>query len=164
MTTPALKKEVIALLEKNARYSYQEIADRLNTTAATVKKIITELENDKIILGYAAITNNQASKDMVRAIIEVQVQPERDTGFDTVAEKLARFPEVQAVYLVSGSYDLRLEVVGASLQDVASFVATKLSSQDGVKSTSTSFLLKKYKEAGIQFVKEEKHEHLKVTP
>ena len=159
-----MKKEIVALLEKNARISSQEIADRLNTTAANVEKLIKELEDDKVILGYAAITSDQANRNQVRAIIEVQVQPERDTGFDKVAEKLARFPEVNAVYLVSGTYDLRLEVIGNSLQDVASFVATKLSSQDGVKSTSTSFLLKKYKEAGIEYAQEEKHEHLKVTP
>ena len=164
MSKATLKKEIVALLEKNARISSQEIADRLNTTAANVEKLIKELEDDKVILGYAAITSDQANRNQVRAIIEVQVQPERDTGFDKVAEKLARFPEVNAVYLVSGTYDLRLEVIGNSLQDVASFVATKLSSQDGVKSTSTSFLLKKYKEAGIEYAQEEKHEHLKVTP
>ena len=164
MSKATLKKEILALLEKNARFTCQEIADRLDTTAATVEKLIKELEDDKLILGYAAITSDQANKNQVRAIIEVQVQPERDTGFDNVAQKIAHFPEVSAVYLVSGSYDLRLEITGNSLQEVASFVATKLSSQDGVKSTATSFLLKKYKEAGIEFTQEEKHEHLKVTP
>ena len=159
-----MKRDIIALLEKNARFTCREIADRLNTTEATVARLIKELEDDKLILGYAAITSERANNKQVRAIIEVQVQPERDTGFDKVAEKLARFPEVTALYLVSGTYDLRLEVIGKSLQDVATFVATKLSSQDGVKSTSTSFLLKKYKEAGIEFTKEEKNEHLKVTP
>ena len=138
--------------------------DVFNGNADIVDAKLKELEDDKLILGYAAITSERANSKQVRAIIEVQVQPERDTGFDKIAERLAHFPEVTALYLVSGTYDLRLEVIGNSLQDVATFVATKLSSQDGVKSTSTSFLLKKYKEAGIEFTKEEKNEHLKITP
>ncbi len=165
MRTAALKKEIIALLEKNARYSFKEIADRLNTKAETVERIVRELEDEQIILGYAAVTSERADEGMVKAIVEVAVQPEKDTGFDRIAGRLAQFPEVNAVYLVSGSYDLRLEVTGTSLQEVASFVATKLSSEDGVKSTTTSFLLKKYKESGIIFAKRKKnHEHLKVTP
>ena len=91
-------------------------------------------------------------------------QPERNLGFDRVAERLARFLEVVSVYWVSGQYDLRLEVVGKSLQDVASFVSGTLSLQEGVKSTATYFLLKKYKEAGVNFTKETKHERLQIVP
>ncbi|MFA6930477.1 MAG: Lrp/AsnC family transcriptional regulator [Lentisphaeria bacterium] len=159
-----LQQDILALLRRNARISTQEIADRLNSTVETVAALIKEMEEEHLILGYTAIIAQEAEKNEVRAIIEVQVQPKRDTGFDNIARSLARFPEVIAVHLVSGLYDLRLEVVGNSLQDVASFVASKLSSQDGVKATATHFLLKKYKEAGIELSKDEQHERLKITP
>jgi len=158
------KKDILALLRKNARMSAQEIADRLQTQPAAVEELIQELERDGLILGYTAVVSPEAEQDQVRAIIEVQVQPEREAGFDNVARTLAKFPEVTAVHLVSGHYDLRLEVVGKSLQDVAAFVASRLACQNGVKSTATLFLLKKYKEAGIEFDKEEKYVRLKITP
>lgn len=164
METIKLKKDIVALLRKNARISVVEMADRLCCSAEHIATMIKELEDDRVILGYSAIIADQADAQEVRAIIEVQVQPERDTGFDLIARRLGKFPEVVAVHLVSGRYDLRLEVVGQSLQDVAAFVAGKLSSQDGVKSTATLFLLKKYKEAGIEFDKEEKYERLKIVP
>ncbi|HOG49011.1 MAG TPA: Lrp/AsnC family transcriptional regulator [Lentisphaeria bacterium] len=164
MDREKLKREIVALLRRNARMSDQEIADRLGSTASTVAGLIQELERDGVIMGYSAIVNEQSDNGEVRAIIEVEVRPERDTGFDIVAERLAKFPEVQSVYLVSGRYDLRLEVAGHSLQEIASFVSGKLAPQDGVKSTATYFLLKKYKEAGVQFSKDEKHERLKIVP
>lgn len=164
MEVNKLKKDIVALLRKNARLSFDEIADRLGSSAERIAALMRELEADRVILGYSAIIAEQAEDQEVRAIIEVQVQPERDTGFDLIARRLGKFPEVVAVHLVSGRYDLRLEVVGQSLQEVAAFVAGKLSSQDGVKSTATLFLLKKYKEAGIEFDKEEKHERLKIVP
>ena len=159
-----LKKKVVSLLSRNARMSDREIADRLGVSEGEVHAAIANLEEERAIVGYAAVVSEKFVTDEVRAIIEVAIQPERDTGFDNIAERLSRFPEVKSAYLVSGKYDLRLEVVGKSLQDVASFVAGKLASQDGVKSTATYFLLKKYKEAGIQFAKEEKHERLKIVP
>lgn len=164
MDNTALRKEVIALLKRNARMPEDEMADRLGVAKDDVAAVIVDLEKEHIVLGYAAIVSEQAMKDEVRAIIEVEVQPERDTGFDIIAEKLAKFPEVTSVYLVSGKYDLQLEVAGKSLQDVASFVSGKLACQDGVKATSTYFLLKKYKESGVKFSKEEKNERLKIVP
>ncbi len=159
-----LNKKVVSLLSRNARMSDREIADRLGVSEGEVHAAIANMEAERTIVGYTAVVSEQFVTDEVRAIIEVAIQPERDTGFDNIAERLSRFPEVRSAYLVSGKYDLRLEVVGKSLQDVASFVAGKLASQDGVKSTATYFLLKKYKEAGIQFAKEEKHERLKIVP
>ena len=158
------RKNILALLKRNARISCKEISERLNIEVNEVTQIIKEMEDEQLILGYAAIVSPENGENEVRAIIEVQVQPERDTGFDNIARRLARFPEVVSVHLVSGSYDLRLELTGKSLQDIANFVAGKLSSQDGVKSTATLFLLKKYKEAGIEFTKVEKHERLKIVP
>lgn len=164
MDREELKREIIALLRRNARMSDKEIADRLGSAARTVAGLIRELERDGVIMGYSAIVNDPSANGEVRAIIEVEVRPERDTGFDNVAERLGKFPEVQSVYLVSGRYDIRLEVAGRSLQEIASFVAGKLAPQDGVKSTATYFLLKKYKEAGVQFSKDEKYERLKIVP
>ena len=164
MNDATLKKEIVALLRRNARMPEKELADRLNSSAEKIAALIRELEKDRVIMGYAAIINQEAENGEVRAIIEVGVQPERDTGFDTIAERLGKFPEVHSVYLVSGHYDLRLEVVGQSMQDVASFVSSKLASQPGVKSTATYFLLKKYKEAGVQISKDEHYERLKIVP
>lgn len=159
-----LQKDTLALLRQNARISTQEIADRLSSKVEIVAALIKKMEEERLILGYTAIVAQEAQQDEVRAIIEVQVHPERDTGFDNIARKISSFPEVVAVHLVSGLYDLRLEIVGNSLQDVASFVASKLSSQDGVQSTATHFILKKYKEAGLELDKDEQHERLKIAP
>lgn len=165
MDKAQLNNSIINLLSKNGRMPSKEISERLNVTVQEVDKAIAELEKEHVILGYTAIVQDEAiNRDNVRAIIEVEVQPERDTGFDNVARKLSNFPEVRSVYLVSGKYDLRLEVVGKSLQDVAAFVAGKLAPQDGVKSTATYFMLKKYKEAGVQYSQEEKYERLKIVP
>jgi len=164
MKTAEMKKRIVALLTRNARMSITEIAERLTCTEKQVEKMMAELEKDHVIVGYAAIVSDEASPDEVRAIIEVEVQPERDTGYDTLAERLGKFPEVRSVYLVSGRYDLRLEVIGKSLQEVASFVSGKLACQQGVKSTATYFMLKKYKEAGIQLNEEKKYERLKIVP
>jgi len=164
MKPAEMKKRIVALLSRNARMTVQEIAERLACTEAQVKKLIAELEKERIIVGYAAVVSDAATPDEVRAIIEVEVQPERDTGYDTLAERLGKFAEVRSVYLVSGRYDLRLEVIGKSLQEVASFVSGKLACQPGVKSTATYFMLKKYKEAGIQLNAGEKYERLKIVP
>ncbi|MFA4944002.1 MAG: Lrp/AsnC family transcriptional regulator [Lentisphaeria bacterium] len=161
-----MKPEILALLQRNARMGLAEIADRLQTTPETVRELIAELEQERVILGYATLVDETktGAPGSVRAIIEVEVQPERDCGFDRVARQIGKYPEVQTVYLVSGRYDLRLEVVGDSLQDVAFFVASKLSSLEGVKATATYFLLKKFKQAGFMMEEEEKHERLKVVP
>ncbi len=165
MNRKELKAEILALLRRNARLSHQEIADRLEQKTATVRKCVDELETDRVILGYSALVDEEkAGGAGVQAIIEVEVQPERDSGFDSIARKISKFSEVQTVYLVSGRYDLRVEVVGESLQDVAFFVASKLAPLEGVKATATHFLLKKYKQAGFSQTEEEKHERLKVVP
>ncbi|MBR0458705.1 MAG: Lrp/AsnC family transcriptional regulator [Victivallales bacterium] len=164
MEKQEFKRQLAALLKRNARMANQEMADRLGVSEPVIAATIQEMENDGDIMGYTAIMSAANAQDEVRAIIEIAVQPERNLGFDRVAERLARFPEVVSVYLVSGQYDLRLEVVGKSLQDVASFVSGTLSLQEGVKSTATYFLLKKYKEAGVNFTKETKHERLQIVP
>ena len=165
MPNQELKQDILRLLRQNARIPDAEIADRLGTEPAEVKRLIAEMESDRLILGYSAVIADGAlAEGEVSAIIEVEVQPTRDGGFDRIAENISRFPEVRSVYLVSGRYDLRLGVVGTSLQDVAHFVASKLASQPGVQATATHFMLKTYKDAGIPFHEDEDYERLKVVP
>lgn len=159
------RRGILGLLQGNARMTTREIADRLSLEEDEVVSLVGAMERDGTILGYCAMVNADAVDDgEVRAIIEVEVQPERDRGFDHVAFTIGRFSEVKAVYLVSGQYDLRLEVSGRSLQEIAFFVAGKLASIDGVKATATHFLLKKYKEAGFMLDRDEEYERLKVSP
>lgn len=153
---------ILALLKRDARIPVQEIADRLILQPQEVSQAIEEMERQGTILGYTTLLGNEEERQ-TRAIIEVQIQPERDSGFDAIAQRICKFEEVVSAYLVSGRYDLHLEVVGNSLQEVAHFVASKLSTQPGVKSCATLFLLKKYKEAGIEFQKEEGYERLQVS-
>ena len=160
-----MKEKILNLLKKDARLSASEIADRLATDVATVTGIIDECEKGKTIYGYCALVNEEAfDKPPVRALIEVSVQPERDDGFDNIARKISKFTQVSDVMLVSGNYDLQLIVVGDSLQDIAGFVSSKLAPMDGVTSTRTHFMLKKYKECGFTAEDEEDYERLSVTP
>jgi len=160
-----LRREILDLLQKNARIEVREIAERLEVPEETVQRLISEMESDRTILGYYTLVSEDAPEDgKVRAVIEVSVQPERDGGFDHVARRVSKFLEVRTVYLMSGGYDLALEVEGNSLREVAFFVASKLAPLEGVKSTATHFLLKKYKEAGFVFEEEEDHERLKISP
>lgn len=160
-----MKQSILNLLSENARISADEIASRVGVEESKVEEIIKELEESNIIKGYKAILNEEALDDnLVRALIEVKVTPQREGGFDRVAKRISRFPEVTDCYLVSGDYDLRLEVKGTSLQEIASFVSGKLATIDGILSTATVFLLKKYKESGRIMDNEEKYERLKVSP
>ena len=160
-----MKEKIIQLLAQNARIDTKEIAARLNMTDEAVCSCIAELEKNDVIKGYKAIINeNIYHSDIVRALIEVRVTPQRDGGFDTVARRIAKFPEVIDLSLVSGGYDLLLEVKGRSLQEVAMFVSGKLSTIEGVLSTSTAFTLKKYKESGRIMDDDEEYTRLQVCP
>jgi DNA-binding Lrp family transcriptional regulator len=165
MTQTELSAEVLRLLQANGRMSAAEMADRLMTSQARISEAIADLEGTGVLIGYAALVNDEKlPSPPVRAIIEVEVQPERDGGFDRVARMISRFPEVKSVYLVSGHYDLRLEVVGETMQAIGSFVASKLAPMSGVRATATHFLLKKYKETGFVLEETEEYERLKITP
>jgi len=160
-----MKNDVLRILRKNARESIDNIADRIGSDPETVKKIVDELERDKIVIGYQAVVDESLlPESQVKAIIEVHIQPQREGGFDNIARRLANFSEVNSLYLVSGGYDLQLEVQGESLQEVAGFVSQKLATIEGVTSTATHFLLKKYKEAGRIFEDGAEYERLKITP
>ena len=160
-----MENRILALLSENARMSLAEMAARLETTPEAVREAIQSLEKRGVIRGYKVILNeSELDSDKVKALIEVKVTPKREGGFDQVAQRIARCPEVTDLYLVSGSFDLLLTVEGRSLQEVAMFVSAKLSTIEGVLSTSTGFLLKKYKESGRIMQNDEEYERLKVCP
>ena len=160
-----LKNEILRLLAENGRLSAADIAERLQITEISAQRAVNELESDGVIVGYRAMFDETVLPETaVKAIIEVKTKPERDSGFDRIAKRISKFSKVESVYLVSGSYDLLLEVHGDSLKDVAEFVASKLATIEGVISTSTLFLLKKYKELGKMMQDEEHKERLNITP
>lgn len=152
-------EEILELLQNDARLSAEDIAAMTKRSVPEVKEIIAKLESDGIILKYSAVVNQEkvAEKaDLVRAVIEIQVTPEREHGFDLLAKRIYKFPQVKSLYLMSGGYDLQVIIEGKSLMDVALFVSEKLSTLSGVKSTKTNFVLKTYKENDLVFVDEKK--------
>ena len=143
--------EILEILSNDARISAEEIAKLTGKSVASVKKAINKFEKDGTILKYQTLINHDQVKDsktFVRALIEVSITPQKNVGFDNVAERIYSFPEVTSCYLVSGTYDLLVVVEGDNIQTVANFVASKLSSMEQVSRTTTHFLLKKYKEDG----------------
>jgi DNA-binding Lrp family transcriptional regulator len=158
--------EIAELLQKDARLTPEDIASMLNKSVEEVRDKILQMEDDGTIVKYCAVINEeklQKQKDKVVAFIEIQVQPEREKGFDALAERIYQFPQVTSLYLMSGRYDLLAVVEGDNLKDVAFFVSDKLSTLDNVKSTTTHFLLKKYKENGTMLFKQNKLERLNVA-
>ena len=150
--------EILDLLRQNARLSAEDIAAMTKKTVAEVQEIIKKLEDDGVILKYAAIVNpekDKVAKDKVVAEIQIQVQPQREHGFDALADRIYRFPQVKSLYLMSGGYDLKVLIEGDNLKDVALFVSEKLSTLEGVRSTKTNFVLKTYKENDIVYVEDE---------
>ena len=157
--------QILPLLRKNARTSITDLAKASNSTEADVQEHIQILEEEGVILGYQAIVDPQkVARDTVAAVIEVRITPEREGGFDRIAERVARFPEVQNCYLMSGGYDLLMIVEGRTLQEVAAFVSEKLSTIKGVVSTATHFRLKTYKENGVELRREIAPQRLAVAP
>ena len=156
---------LLRLLEENALATHETLAAQLATTPADVKHRIKQLEHDRVILAYKAIVDDErAKRNVVRAVIEVRITPEREGGFDRIAHRIAQHREVQTCYLMSGGYDLLVILEGNSLQDIATFIAEKLSTIKGVISTATRFRLKTYKENGVSLTREVKAERLAVTP
>ena len=151
-------EEILELLRNNARLSNADIAAMTKKTEAEVASLIRKLEDDGVILKYAAVIDPEKTAGdkpvNVRAEIEIQVTPERERGFDALAERIYRFPQVKSLYLMSGGYDLKVVIEGETLQEVAYFVAQKLATLSGVKSTKTHFLLKTYKENDVLYAAE----------
>jgi DNA-binding Lrp family transcriptional regulator len=157
--------ELLKILQNNALESRDSIARMLGVSAAEINTRISDYEKRGVIRGYQAILNeDELELDKVTAVIEVKVTPQREGGFDTIANRISRFPEVRSAYLMSGTYDLLLFVEGRTLREVAAFVSERLSPLEGVLSTSTHFMLKTYKRFGILMHQETSDERLSVTP
>ncbi len=158
-------KELLELLESNAKLGENDIAVMLSMDVEEVSKKIKELENNKTILKYITLVNwERVGEEKVSALIEVRMTPQRDVGFDAVAERISRFPEVRSVRLVSGTYDLAVNIEGKTMREVSHFVATKLATIEGVVSTTTHFVLKTYKQDGVIIEDEEEDRRLVVSP
>lgn len=157
--------ELLKILQNNALESRENIGRMLGLSPAEVSARIADYEKRGVIRGYQAILNeDQLDLDKVTAVIEVKVTPQREGGFDTIAQRISRFPEVSSAYLMSGTYDLLLFVQGRTLREVAAFVSERLSPLEGVLSTSTHFMLKTYKRFGILMNQETTDERLSVSP
>jgi len=157
--------EILELLQKNGRYSLEEIAELLGLDADSVAAKISEWEEDGTIMGYQVVVDpERAASGMVTALIEVKITPERDGGFNRVAERIAKFEQVKSCFLMSGGYDLAVMVVGTDLREVARFVSEKLSTLDGVISTATHFQLKVYKQNGLMARVDTEAARLPVAP
>ncbi len=145
-----MKNEILKLIETNAQLSASDIARFIDADEKDVMVAIAEMETDKIICGYNTIINwDKVSDENVHALIEVRVTPQRVTGFDKIASRIGKFEEVDSVYLLSGDYDFMVQIKGQTMKEVSRFVFDKLSALDDVVSTSTHFVLKKYKDHGI---------------
>ena len=156
---------LLKLLEEHALRTPADLAKMLNLSPTEVARRVKQYEDEKIILGYKAVINDdKVDTDLVKAVIEVKVQPEREGGFNRIANRLAKFDEVTSLFLMSGGYDLLIFVEGHSLREVAQFVAEKLATLEGVTSTATHFMLKTYKEQGVLMETSDEVERLKVSP
>jgi len=158
-------KEILELLQTDARLTPAQIAVLLDRDEEEVACKIKEMEENKIILGYFTLINwDKVGEEMVSAIIEVKLSPQREVGFDAVAERIYRFPEVGSVRLMSGSYDLAVMINGRTMKEVAHFVSHKLATIENVISTCTHFVLKTYKYHGTILEDNESDRRLVVTP
>ena len=158
-------RELLEILEKNSRISVGELASMLQKSEYEIEKEISRLEREKIILSYGALINwERYGDDTVTAVIEINLTPQREVGFDAIAERIYRFDEVRTVYLMSGNFDLLVIIEGKSLKDVANFVATRLSTIEGVTQTRSHFMLKAYKKDGVIIDDEEQDRRLVVSP
>jgi len=157
--------ELLKILQANATESRENIAKMLNVSVAEVNRRVADYEQRGVIRGYQAILNeDELDLDTVTAVIEVKVTPQREGGFNTIAQRISRFPEVRSAYLMSGTYDLLLFIDGRNLREVAAFVSERLSPLEGVLSTSTHFMLKTYKRLGVLMESTHAEERLSVAP
>lgn len=157
--------ELLNLLKQNALETPENLAKMLGISAEEVKAQVAEYESQGIIRAYQAVINEQElDASIVTTVIEVKVTPESDGGFDRVAERISRFPEVESVFLMSGTFDLLLFIKGRTMYDAAGFVSEKLAMIPGVTSTATHFMMKTYKQNGVLMTTGEDDERLKVSP
>lgn len=157
--------EILDILDKNGeRADLQKIAQMLGKTEEEVEKIVRGLEKENVIVGYKTLINwDLTDAELVDALIELKITPQRGEGFDRVAEKIYKYPQVKSLYLMSGAYDLAVMIRGTTMKDVALFVAEKLAPMDNILSTATHFVLKKYKEDGLIFYNDEEDTRQVIT-
>jgi len=156
---------ILEILSEDARTDIEKIVVMTGKTEKEVEDAIANLEKERILLKYPAMVNwDRVREDVVQALIEVRVTPQRDEGFDAIAEKIYRFDEVKSVYLMSGAYDLLVIVEGANIKQLAIFVGEKLSTLENVLSTATHFVLKKYKQDGVIMERNAEDDRLQVSP
>ncbi|UPK45677.1 MULTISPECIES: Lrp/AsnC family transcriptional regulator [Paenibacillus] len=160
-----LQLKVLDLLKEDARRTPALLSTLLGESEDNIKNAVTQLEQDHVIVKYATVVNwSKIDDEKVTALIEVQITPERGRGFEGIAERIYLYPQVKSVYLMSGAYDLLVEVEGGNLREVANFVSEKLSPIDSVLSTKTNFILKKYKQDGIIFEDHQEDNRLMISP
>ena len=164
-TLTKLEMDLLGLLEEDASLTDEEMAMMLNSDAESVKKTRESLENDNAIVKYIAVVNREDLDDnKVEAMIELKVTPQRDLGYDDIAKRIYRYNEIKDVYLMAGGYDLAVRMESDNIKNISKFVFEKLAVIDGVTSTQTVFIMRKYKENGVVLVSEEKEDRLVVSP
>lgn len=160
-----MREKILTFIEKNSRVDLKELAVMLGVDEVTVAQELKNMEEEHIICGYHTLINwEKTGVEKVTAMIEVRVTPQREMGFDKVAERIYKYPEVNAVFLISGGFDLMVTLEGKTLREVSQFVTDKLSTLDSVLSTKTNFILKKYKDHGTIMAAARKDERMSITP
>ena len=160
-----IRVKILTFIEKDSRVNIKELAVMLGVDEVTVANEMSEMEQEGIICGYHTMIDwDKTTTEKVTALIEVRVTPQRGQGFDTIAERIYKYPEVNSVYLISGGFDLMVILEGKTLKEISTFVSDKLSTQDQVLSTATHFILKKYKDHGTILAKKYEDERMLVTP
>lgn len=160
-----MREELLKIIEKNSRMDLKELAVILGIEEIEIANELAAMEKEGIICGYHTLINwEKTTIEKVNALIEVRITPQRGQGFDNIAERIYKYPEVHAVFLISGGYDLLVTLDGKSLKEVSNFVSDKLSTLDGVLSTATHFILKKYKDHGTILSKKNQDERELITP
>ena len=159
-----MREQILSIIEKNSRIDLHELAVILGMEEADIVNEMAQMEKEGIICGYHTLIDwEKTSVEKVNALIEVRVTPQRGKGFDSIAERIYKYPEVHAVYLISGGYDLLVSLEGKTLKEVSNFVSDKLSTLDSVLSTKTNFILKKYKDHGTVIAKPQEDERMLVS-
>ena len=147
-----MREQILTFLERNSRIDLKELAILLGSDEAVIANEIQQMEKEGIICGYHTLIDwDKTARESVTALIELKISPQEDRGFDKIAEKIRNYPEVQSVYLMSGGFDLAVFIEGKTLKEVAFFVAQKLAPMNSIQSTATHFVLKKYKDKGVNY-------------
>lgn len=159
-----MRKEILRMLEKNSKIDLHDLAVMLGTQESLLVEEIEKMEQEGVICGYPTLINwDKVDMEQVSALIEVKVLPQRGKGFEKLAERITKYPEVKSVYLMSGDFDFAIFLEGKTLKEVSMFVSTKLATLESVAGTATHFILKKYKDYGRVLIEEEKDSRMKVT-